>query len=190
MKTKLLGSVCFIAGMALFGVSQASAASITYDLSPLTIGSFSLTGGSITTDGTIGTLASTDITVWSVTITGGSPSPDTVTGTTPYGAFTSATSGLTASSTTLKFDLSPTVDTTNFVLSTNDENGVGYDYMTIALCVSADCQYSTETSTAFVIASVAATPLPGALPLFAGGLGMMGLLGWRRKRKSAAAGDA
>ena len=30
------------------------------------------------------------------------------------------------------------------------------------------------------------TPLPGALPLFAGGLGALGLLGWRRKRKAAA----
>ena len=32
----------------------------------------------------------------------------------------------------------------------------------------------------------AATPLPAALPLFATGLGAMGLLGWRRKRKNAA----
>jgi hypothetical protein len=31
------------------------------------------------------------------------------------------------------------------------------------------------------------TPLPAALPLFAAGLGVMGLFGWRRKRKSAAA---
>ncbi len=30
------------------------------------------------------------------------------------------------------------------------------------------------------------TPLPAALPLFAGGLGALGLLGWRRKRKAAA----
>jgi len=31
---------------------------------------------------------------------------------------------------------------------------------------------------------VAQTPLPGALPLFATGLGALGLLGWRRKRKA------
>ena len=30
------------------------------------------------------------------------------------------------------------------------------------------------------------TPLPAALPLFATGLGALGLLGWRRKRKQAA----
>ena len=33
---------------------------------------------------------------------------------------------------------------------------------------------------------VAATPLPAALPLFATGLGAMGLFGWRRKRKAQA----
>lgn len=32
-----------------------------------------------------------------------------------------------------------------------------------------------------------ATPLPAALPLFASGLGVIGLLGWRRKRKNTAA---
>ena len=36
-------------------------------------------------------------------------------------------------------------------------------------------------------ATVSPVPLPGALPLFATGLGVLGLLGWRRKRKSAAA---
>jgi hypothetical protein len=32
----------------------------------------------------------------------------------------------------------------------------------------------------------AETPLPASLPLFAGGLGAIGLLGWRRKRKAQA----
>jgi hypothetical protein len=33
----------------------------------------------------------------------------------------------------------------------------------------------------------AQVPIPAALPLFAGGLGVMGLVGWRRRRKQAAA---
>jgi hypothetical protein len=35
--------------------------------------------------------------------------------------------------------------------------------------------------------SVSTTPLPAALPLFASGLGVIGLFGWRKKRKNAAA---
>jgi hypothetical protein len=35
----------------------------------------------------------------------------------------------------------------------------------------------------------AATPLPAALPLFATGLGVMGLLGWRRKHRKAGTGN-
>jgi hypothetical protein len=35
----------------------------------------------------------------------------------------------------------------------------------------------------FASASVSATPLPAALPLFASGLGALGLLHWRKRRK-------
>ena len=42
------------------------------------------------------------------------------------------------------------------------------------------------TSDSGVFPDTAATPLPAALPLFATGLGGLGLLGWRRKRKAAA----
>ncbi len=38
--------------------------------------------------------------------------------------------------------------------------------------------------------SVSATPLPAALPLFATGLGALGFLGWRRKRKVGAIATA
>jgi hypothetical protein len=35
------------------------------------------------------------------------------------------------------------------------------------------------------VSSTAATPLPAALPLFTSGLGALGLIGWRRKRKAS-----
>ncbi len=46
--------------------------------------------------------------------------------------------------------------------------------------------YNLDTflSDTLVISSV--TPLPAALPLFATGLGALGLLGWRRKKKASA----
>ncbi len=37
------------------------------------------------------------------------------------------------------------------------------------------------------INTASATPLPAALPLFASGIGAMGFIGWRRKRKASAA---
>ncbi|HXX06600.1 MAG TPA: hypothetical protein VEJ43_00845 [Pseudolabrys sp.] len=45
--------------------------------------------------------------------------------------------------------------------------------------------YSIEYSPGLL--STSATPLPAAAPLFASGLGVLGLLGWRRKKKKAAA---
>ena len=36
------------------------------------------------------------------------------------------------------------------------------------------------------VSGVSKTPLPAALPLFAGGVGALGFFGWRRKRKTAA----
>jgi hypothetical protein len=47
--------------------------------------------------------------------------------------------------------------------------------------------YSTAASGSVSVTAVAATPLPAALPLFAGGLGVMGFFANRRKRKNAAA---
>jgi hypothetical protein len=48
-------------------------------------------------------------------------------------------------------------------------------------------QYSIITSDGIGNSPIAATPLPAALPLFATGLGVMGWLGGRRKRKNNAA---
>jgi len=49
------------------------------------------------------------------------------------------------------------------------------------------CQICTVNFMAsFTVDGVSPTPLPGALPLFTTGLGALGLLGWRRKKKAAA----
>jgi hypothetical protein len=55
----------------------------------------------------------------------------------------------------------------NFVSSTGDTNRIGKDFYVSG-------------------ATVSAVPLPGALPLFASGAGLLGYLGLRRKRKALA----
>ena len=54
------------------------------------------------------------------------------------------------------------------------------------LRIGTDIVGGSTFNAAFSLDGVA-TPLPGALPLFATGLGVLGLLGWRRKRKAQAA---
>jgi hypothetical protein len=51
----------------------------------------------------------------------------------------------------------------------------------------ANNNYGELSPEGFGVGNFAVTPLPAALPLFATGLGALGLLGWRRKRKNAAA---
>lgn len=46
--------------------------------------------------------------------------------------------------------------------------------------------HGTQNSLHGAISYSATTPLPAALPLFATGLGALGLLGWRRKRRALA----
>ena len=55
-------------------------------------------------------------------------------------------------------------------------------------CNLGSCPFTQSRSLgAFdVVGGVTATPLPTALPLFVSGLGGIGLLGWRRKRKAQA----
>ena len=47
------------------------------------------------------------------------------------------------------------------------------------------CDLSLNSAISFQ-GTATLTPIPGALPLFATGLGAIGLLGWRRKRKAQA----
>lgn len=57
------------------------------------------------------------------------------------------------------------------------------------LCFAANCSSYTghlANNWTYRLETVSNVPLPAALPLFGTGLGLMGLLGWRRKRKASA----
>jgi len=58
--------------------------------------------------------------------------------------------------------------------SVNEGGVIGGD------CPEVDFQYTLTSGSISLV-----TPLPAALPLFATGLGALGLLGWRRKKKAA-----
>jgi PEP-CTERM motif-containing protein len=52
-------------------------------------------------------------------------------------------------------------------------------------CAGFSCNIADERNVDANAGFASATPLPAALPLFASGLGAMGLFGWRRKRKAS-----
>ena len=93
-----------------------------------------------------------------------------------YDFITQAIATAIGSQYTISFMLSDNGSLTTFsALSTNgnvtDTGGNGIDLLVYA----------------GALPTPANVPLPGALPLFATGLGALGLLGWRRKRKAQAA---
>jgi hypothetical protein len=189
MNTRLFGLCELVACMALLGVPSASAT--TYSVSD-NVGSIAITG-SITTDGNTGLLALGDITSWSFNI-GGLSIPFAMTSST--GIATMLGSDLIATPTTLSYKFSDlaigelvfgsngcypcaslSYDTAGALIAS--EGGLLFD---IDITSDNSVDMLSNRAGTLVIASVTQTPLPAALPFFGVGLGIIALLGRRRRR--------
>jgi len=136
---KMLRNAVLAAPMLALALASASAGEITYNIvnSPVDQTGSTLHGGSgtwtvtgtITTDGTIGTLSTSDITAWAFTLESGSLSYSA--SSTDAGTFTSVDGGIAASSTALTF--TPlTVDSPEiFAGFTMQDGGIFISYSSI-----------------------------------------------------------
>jgi hypothetical protein len=173
MKTKLLGLMALVTMLSLSPAANAS----TYNVS-FAIDGVSVTG-TIMTDCDSCTLSvSTDFLSWSFTLNAitsiaGGPSGVTITG----------TSVLSASSGDIVFD--PTMSGTDTFSSGSNSLEFEAGKLTLIDSVIGSSSILQRQETAAILARET-TPLPAALPLFATGIGALGLLGWRRKRKAQA----
>jgi hypothetical protein len=196
MKTKLLG---LIVGTVLFGVTSATANTI-YNVSDTT-GTLTVSG-TITTDGNTGLLVAGDILNWDMTVCcsakyptpsgGGKLSPSA-----NLGSIYFFGDALSATPTSLIFNFSSTTPAgfsfTDLETTVTASWLKNFDGSLIGLVLDLNdtlryelTEISTRSGSQIIATSLSPIPLPAALPLFATGLGALGLLGWRRKRKAAA----
>lgn len=190
MKTKLLGLVAF---MSLLDFSPASANTIyTYTGNDFTI----TTGAYTTSDQVTGTI---DL----ATALGDNFGPSFIS---PVSfsfsdgvqTLTNLTAGLDANFLGFSTDASGNI-VTWIVLMNEPFSLLNYEIYTEKPnptdAFSSDGGYYATTNEGYVLGNpsmwtaMSQTPIPAALPLFASGLGAIGLLGWRRKRKAAALAD-
>jgi hypothetical protein len=171
--------------MTLLGISQGEATTYNIDIVD---GESSLIG-TISTDGTTGPLLASDITDWDLTVDAAGSGEGVLLG--PDSGNNSALGSqdtqfaLSATATSLNFNFEDTASSYFYFLAPSG---------TFAQLV--DAYYSSPDGyvqlaaggfgTSFSISDTqigTVTPLPAALPLFATGLGVIGLLAWRQKRQ-------
>jgi hypothetical protein len=103
----------------------------------------------------------------------------------PFPSFPAATSGTYANT----FDLTLTSTYLLAFLTANGGTAAGAEAALIAGLENGEAYANIHDATfpgGEIRGWLEPTPLPATLPLLAGGLGALGLLGWRRKRKAAA----
>jgi hypothetical protein len=185
MKSKLLG---LMALLPLLGFSPANASTYTYNVNfdiGGTDGSGDIVTGTIMTDSDSGPLVGSDFLSWSFTL----PGIGTITSSSGTGSFLLPTD-ISATSAGLFYNsvaCGGPVTFTGAAGGLNFECGFIADYAGTGSGGDTDFLDLDGTPASFPFATMGATPLPAALPLFGTVLGVGGLLGWRRKRKNALA---
>ena len=191
MKTKLLELFIAIPLLAISGLSPAAAATYNYTglLFTTTFGTYTQSDrvtGSVTFAAPLAPSIGTILIPVSETPTAFSFSDGVQTITnlsvfgTPVFQFTTDATGAI-----IRWNVDIFSNTTNnietyYYASQDQDDGHNQQGPILAYGVIVDPLYGVWTSAS------STTPLPTALPLFATGLGALGLLGWRRKRKNAA----
>jgi hypothetical protein len=177
-----------------FGLDLSPANATTYYVDDVSGSAF--VNGSITTDGTIGNLATGNITAWNLTLYDGANTALLI-GSNSTVNFAGSPS-LTATPSELDFDFSATSPPQNVFYFVGNSLAAPFFSVQASVTVGSFTSQGGVSWNANVlsdgsaqlffsgVAPIAETPLPAALPLFATGLGALGLLGWRRKRKNAA----
>jgi len=173
------------------GQASATVYNVNIDVGPTNV------SGTITTDGTTGTLSEANITAFALVLhensithqlfgvaSSGSQPPFVLT------AFSATTTGLLwdfgAAGQWLDFfafDAAFALNNAHFVPLCSTGNNYCTSY---GLAPNEVFNTSPQSGVVQFASVVAETPLPAALPLFANGIGALGLLAWRRKKKSVA----
>jgi hypothetical protein len=201
MKMKLLG---LLACIVLLGASPASAT--TYEISATYAPALT---GTITTDGNTGVLSTNDILSWNLTINNGNTNDCAIYGSCNFIDVLTSTNSqvlvdgedLVGTATTLSFDYADTAPGVPFCCDSAAgrlaffTSNASVQFISVGyvpgnptggfeLQVNVPVVDLGAPELGFPI--IAGTPLPAALPLFATGLGVISVFGWRRKQK----GDA
>jgi hypothetical protein len=181
-----------IVGALLLAAVPASAALYTYDFD--STDGYGL-DGTITTSNTLqaipgaGNALGYEIQSITGALTGpGAPAPDTINSLIPNPGFPNSSysgSGYFIYDNALFFPTQPYLDNPGVLFSTNLAPGIEWNlYSQSATLYTLYNDTGFNTSGTMRLYDQVATPLPAALPMFAAGLGVMGLLGRRRKRKN------
>jgi CHRD domain len=197
---KFFGIVAVLALSVMFSAASATAATLAYDANLTADGESSSTGTgfALVTIDTVTNMMTVNVTfsglttgttashIHCCTATAGTGTAGVAT-TTP--TFTGFPLGVTSGSYLHTFDL--TLASSYNPAFVTAEGSVAAAEAALLAGLATDVAYLNIHTTMFpggeILGFLVPTPLPAALPLFATGLGALGLLGWRRKRKAVTA---